>query len=59
MKNENAQLKNQVDELKAENEALRTSTENADSSLAENEALKLKLAELTERTDTQRNCLKS
>ena len=49
LKNENAQLKNQVDELKAENEALRASSENADSSSAENETLKSRLAELTEK----------
>ena len=49
LKNENAQLKNQVDELKAENETLRASNENADSSSAENEALKSRLAELTEK----------
>ena len=49
LKNENAQLKNQVDELKAENETLRVSSENADSSSAENEALKSRLAELTEK----------
>ena len=38
-----------MDELKAENETLRVSSENADSSSAENEALKSRLAELTEK----------